>query len=76
MTIPMEIIEALEAETNGLPFGVVSLEIHLHDGRLSRYIVGRTRSTVPGTHTSGEGRPRSVKTCTDKVGRMSGEGEK
>jgi hypothetical protein len=50
--IPAEIIEALEAELRGLAFGLVRLEIVLHDG-YARYKISREKSIVPDKPTSG-----------------------
>jgi hypothetical protein len=50
--IPAEIIEALEQELRGLAFGVVRLEVILHDER-ARYKISREKSIVPGKPSSG-----------------------
>jgi hypothetical protein len=50
--ISTEIIETLEAELRGLTFGMVRLEIILHDGQ-PRYKITREKSIVPGKPLSG-----------------------
>jgi hypothetical protein len=50
--IPVEIIETLEAELRGLTFGLVRLEIVLHDGQ-PRFKICREISVVPGKPSSG-----------------------
>jgi hypothetical protein len=52
--IPSEIIAALEAELQGLAFGVVRLEIIMHD-KQPRYKITRERSIIPGKSSSGAG---------------------
>jgi hypothetical protein len=52
--IPEEIIAALEAELRGLAFGMVRLEIFMHD-KQPRYKITREISIVPGKPTSGAG---------------------
>jgi hypothetical protein len=54
MTIPIDIIAELQRETEGLVFGLVRLEIILHDGQ-PRYKIIREKSIVPGKPTSGAG---------------------
>jgi hypothetical protein len=50
--IPDEIIKTLETEILDLTFGVVKLEIILHDGH-ARYVVGKEQSIIPGKPSSG-----------------------
>jgi hypothetical protein len=50
--IPPEIVETLETELRGLSFGMVRLEIILHDGQ-ARYRISREKSIMPGKPTSG-----------------------
>jgi hypothetical protein len=50
--IPPEIIAAVEAELRGLAFGLVRLDIILHDGQ-PRYKISREKSIVPGKPASG-----------------------
>jgi hypothetical protein len=56
MKIPADVLSVLEAETNGLDFGEVSLSVFLRDGH-PRYEVTRKKSIIPATHTLGVGNP-------------------
>jgi hypothetical protein len=55
MTIPAEIIAAVESELQGISFGTVRLEIIFHDGS-PRYKITREKSIIPGKPASGSSR--------------------
>jgi hypothetical protein len=58
VTLPTEIIAAVEHELDGLSFGGVSLLIQVHDGRL-RYVIAKERSIIPGHPMSGAEKQRN-----------------
>ena len=51
--IPQDAFNDLEHEATGIIHGVVTLTVHVKDGRLSRYVIGRERSYVPGKPMTG-----------------------
>ena len=51
--IPDSAINAFKQEATGLIHGTVTLTLHVKDGLLSRYVINRERSIVPGRSTTG-----------------------
>ena len=52
MKIPLEIIDELEKNIDGLNFGRVNLEILIHDKK-PRFRITKETSFIPGKPTSG-----------------------
>ncbi|GHV81252.1 hypothetical protein AGMMS49944_30430 [Spirochaetia bacterium] len=48
-----EIIAVLENETSHLEHGIVTLALHVRDGRLARIVSTRETSIIPGKSMSG-----------------------
>jgi len=59
MKIPASVIADLENEAAGLTHGTVTLELHIRDTHLSRYLINRQKSVV--TPIMGEGDPDTAK---------------
>ena len=53
--IPQAAVRALEDEAAGVMHGIVTLSLHVKDGNLTRYVVNRERSFVPGKPMTGDG---------------------
>jgi len=51
--IPINAIDIFKQEATGLIHGTVTLTIHVKDGLLSRYVINREHSIVPGRPTTG-----------------------
>jgi len=52
-SIPADAFNALETEAAGLMHGIVTLAVHVKDGRLLRYTTSREQSFIPGKPTTG-----------------------
>lgn len=48
MNLPEEVFQALMEEVGHVNFGVVQLELHIRDSKLSRFVLARERSFIPG----------------------------
>jgi hypothetical protein len=53
MILPPEIISLFEKESSGVTHGVITVAIHVRDGKLVRYVSTREISIIPGRPTSG-----------------------
>jgi hypothetical protein len=51
--IPNTAINVFKQEATGIMHGTVTLTIHVKDGLLSRYVINRERSIIPGRPTTG-----------------------
>jgi len=56
MKISKEIIADLESEAAGLEHGIVTLQIHIRDSHLSRYVINREKSVVMLRQETREGK--------------------
>jgi len=61
LNIPKNIIDDVESEAEGLLHGIVTLSVHLRDGR-ARYVISRERSIMPpDTPTMADGGSSLIK---------------
>jgi hypothetical protein len=51
--IPVAAFNALEGEVSGLMHGTVTLSLHIKDGHLTRFVISRERSFIPGKPMTG-----------------------
>ena len=51
--IPAAAFKALECEVSGLMHGTATLVLHIKDGHISRFVINRERSFIPGKPTTG-----------------------
>ncbi|MDR0476043.1 MAG: hypothetical protein LBH43_20550 [Treponema sp.] len=51
--IPPAAVQALENEAAGLIHGTIMLTLHVKDGHLIRYVIGKEHSFIPGKPTTG-----------------------
>jgi hypothetical protein len=70
LRLPDDIIHDVEGEAAGLAHGIVTLELHFRDSRLSHYKINREKSVV--TLTQGEGESCPVRNYSTDKNKMSG----
>jgi excisionase family DNA binding protein len=46
LKLPKEMFSELESEMSGLSYGIVKLEVHVRDGFVHRYTIGREHSKI------------------------------